>query len=157
MIVTCFLNILLFSISKKETKSFCFTFFCAMTSEKSARKSGKSNANYCRAYCQKNALKNVGKRNKERENFPAKYEELKRKGYERKAATKIRQGTDVNESPSPLPFPLLKHHSTKAFSLRKAENAVPNIPRKKVEIVTVLACEFTVCIAVQENKGDLLM
>ena len=102
-----------------------------MTPDKSARENGKKQ---CRLLtCPRISAKGTKKGRSSPLNMKS-----SRVGHERKAASKIRQETDVRESPSLPPFSSLKHHSIKACSLRKAENALPNIPRKKVEIVISL-------------------
>ena len=46
----------------------------------------------------------------------------------------MRRHTDVNESPSCSLFSSFKHHYTKARSLRKAKNALPNNPQLKEKL-----------------------
>ena len=83
-----------------------------------------------------------------------KYEEFKRRDLERKAAKKASKlATYSKETLSSSSSSSFKHYATKARSLKKVENALPNSPRKKVEIVTSLASKFNLRIAAPRNKS----
>ena len=128
-------------------------------------KEGK-NADYCRAY-QKKKAEEYGRKDRARKKFqrdyrkyvsnPAKYEEFKRRDRERKAAKKASElATYSKETLSSPPSSSFKHYATKVRSLKKVENALPNSPRKKAEIVTSLASKFNLRIAAPRNKSGKL-
>ena len=126
------------------------------------KKRGK-NADYCSAYRKKKA-EEYCRRDRERKQFqrdyrkyvsdPAKYEEFKRRDHERKAAKKASElATYSKETLSSPLSSSFKHYATKARSLKKVENALPNSPRKKAEIVTTLANKFNLRIAAPRHKS----
>ena len=127
-----------------------------------SEKEGK-NADYCRAY-QKKKAEEYRRKDRARKQFqrdyrkyvsnPAKYEELKRRDRERKAAKKGSElATYSKETLSSPPSYSFKHYATKARSLNKVENALPNSPPKKAEIVTSLASKFNLRKAAPRNKS----
>ena len=126
-------------------------------------KEGEKNADYCRAY-QKKKAEEYHRKDRERKQFqrdyrkyvsdPAKYEEFKRRDRERKAAKKASElATYSQETLSSPPLSSFKLYATKVRSLKKVENALPNSPRKKAEIVTSLASKFNLRIAATRNKS----
>ena len=127
------------------------------------KKRGK-NADYFRDY-RKKKTEEHHRKDRERQQFqrdyrkyvsdPAKYEEFKRRDRERKAAKKASElATYSKETLSSPPSSSFKHYATKARSLKKVENALPNSPRKKAEIVTSLASKFNLRIAAPRNKVE---
>ena len=127
------------------------------------RKRGKKNPDYSRAYRKKKAEK-YRRKDRERKQFqrdyrkyvsdPAKYEEFKRRDRERKAVNEASElATYSKETLSSPPSSSFKHYAIKARSLKNLENALPNSPRKKAEIVTSLASKFNLRIAAPRNKS----
>ena len=82
-----------------------------------------------------------------------KYEEYKKKDREGKAAEKAKNilndspKTPVSQSSS------FRHNCTKIRSLKKADNALPQSPNKKKEIISSLASKYQLRIAqIQKNR-----
>ena len=118
------------------------------------------NREYCRKYRQRN-LEELRKRDKERKQLErdhrkffhgGKYEEYKKKDRERKAAEKAKN--ILNDSPiTPVLQPSsFKHNCTKIRSLKKADNALPQSPNKKKEIISSLASKYQLRIAQIQKK-----
>ena len=123
----------------------------------------EKNSDYYRAYRKKKA-EEYHRKDRETKQFqrdyrkyvsdPAKYEEFKRRDRERKAAKKASElAAYSKETLSSPPSSSFKHYATKVRSLKKVENALPNSPRKKAEIVTSLARKFNLGIATPRNKS----
>ena len=121
-------------------------------------------ADYCRAYRKKKA-EEYRRKDRERKQFQqdyrkylsdlAKYEDFKRRDRERKAAKKATElATYSKETLSSPPSSSFEHYATKARSLKKVENALPNSPRKKAQILASLASKFNLSTAAPRNKSE---
>lgn len=88
-----------------------------------------------------------------------KYEEQKRKDRERKRLAKERKlaaeaATAANEDQLNESSSSFKHKQTKYRSLKKADQALPNSPNKRKEIVQNLAKKYEIRINLNEStKG----
>ena len=85
-----------------------------------------------------------------------KYEALLKKDRERKQREKERREQQEEESQSQAssstPSSSFKHRSTKVRSLKKAENALPNSPSKRQEVITNFASKYQIRVVLQEPK-----
>lgn len=119
-----------------------------------------NNAAYCKKYREKN-LESIRKKDKERKKFARdyvkyveseKYEEQKRKDRERKRLAKERKAVEIEaDTESKLTNSSFKHKQTKYRSLKKADDALPNSPHKRKEIVTNLAKKYEIRINLKEQ------
>ena len=118
------------------------------------------NPDYCKQYRQKN-LEALRKKDKERKKFEReyrkycereKYEEHKKKERERKANKKVNECINEFAAAPVTPSSSFKHKSTKVRSLKKAENALPNSPSKKKEIISSLAAKYQLRVALLQKK-----
>ena len=134
-----------------------------MKPEAAARKK-LNNAKYCKTYREKK-LSEIRKKDRERKKFDRehmrytdkkKYEALLKKDRERKQREKERREQQEEESQSQAssstPSSSFKHRSTKVRSLKKAENALPNSPSKRQEVITNLASKYQIRVVLQEPK-----
>lgn len=127
----------------------------------------KPNAAYCKKY-RENNIDKIRKADKERKKFARdylkyvedeKYEEQKRKDRERKRLAKERKlaaeaATAANEDQLNESSSSFKHKQTKYRSLKKADQALPNSPNKRKEIVQNLAKKYEIRINLNETtKG----
>ena len=123
------------------------------------------NREYCRKYRQKN-LEEVRKRDKERKKLKRdnrtffrrdKYEEYKEKDRERKAAKKAKAFLLIHLKMPVSQSSPFKHNCIKIRSLKKPDNALPQSPNKKKEILSSLASKYQLLIAQIHKKRSGLI
>ena len=124
-------------------------------------KKQQKNAEYCKIYRQKHldALRGKDKARKKferdyRKHCQAgeKYEAYKKVDRERKANKKHEEQVVVLDGTPNSAMSSFKHKCTKVRSLKRAECALPNSPRKKKEIISSLASKFQLRIAMVQKK-----